>query len=161
MRNSALGRLLGAVAFLIAVGVVVFRGCQPDEAGGGSEAGGGEPAGAEGSGDTTGAASGPADLVLTGGLVWAGAGSPISGAGMSTALAVADGRVTAVGTDAEVEAMPGPGTRRIDLAGRRVVPGFMDDHTHFTSRGTARARGALTGAGPRLPPGERRSRRRS
>jgi predicted amidohydrolase YtcJ len=34
-----------------------------------------------------------------------------------------------------VQRYVGPGTRRIDLAGRMVVPGFIDDHTHLLSGG--------------------------
>lgn len=77
----------------------------------------------------------PADLVLVGGLVWAGPGSPVSGPSAPTAIAVAGGRVVAVGTDAAILAHAGPHTRRIDLLGRRVVPGFMDNHTHFIDGG--------------------------
>jgi predicted amidohydrolase YtcJ len=73
-----------------------------------------------------------ADVVLTGGAVWTGGGV---GRGEQTALAVADGRVLAVGSDAEVLEHAGPATRRIDLAGRLVVPGLIDAHTHFIAGG--------------------------
>lgn len=48
----------------------------------------------------------------------------------ATAIAVADGKVLAVGSDAEVLALVGPETRRADLAGRCVLPGFQDAHAH-------------------------------
>jgi predicted amidohydrolase YtcJ len=74
-----------------------------------------------------------AELILSGGMIWYGTGAPVvEGA---TAIAVADGKVLAVGSDAEVEELAGPSTERIDLAGRRVVPGFMDGHTHFVTGG--------------------------
>ncbi|HEY8468788.1 MAG TPA: amidohydrolase [Longimicrobiales bacterium] len=73
----------------------------------------------------------PAELVLTGGVVWTG----VPGAAPASALAIREGRVLHVGTDAEVERFIGPATRRIDLRGRLVVPGFQDDHTHFMSGG--------------------------
>jgi predicted amidohydrolase YtcJ len=76
-----------------------------------------------------------ADLALTGGLVWEGTAPVPSDAAEPTAIAIADGRVMAVGTDAEIGALVGPDTRRIELAGRRVVPGFMDAHTHFLDGG--------------------------
>jgi predicted amidohydrolase YtcJ len=76
-----------------------------------------------------------ADMILTGGLVWTGPDAVVSGVGAPTALAVADGRILAVGTDVEIAAYAGPGTEQIDLGGRRVVPGFMDAHTHFLAGG--------------------------
>src|SRR5690606_5844798 len=73
----------------------------------------------------------PAQLALTGGVVWTGA----SDGSTATAIAIRDGRVLHVGTDAEVQRFIGPATRHIALDGRLVVPGFMDDHTHFMSGG--------------------------
>ncbi len=46
------------------------------------------------------------------------------------AVAVTDGRFTAVGDRAEVEKLAGPATEVIDLRGRRVVPGLIDAHCH-------------------------------
>jgi predicted amidohydrolase YtcJ len=71
-----------------------------------------------------------ADLVLRGGRVWAGKGLPAA-----TALAARDGRVVAVGADADVAPWIGPGTRVVDLHGRLAVPGFNDAHVHFLSGG--------------------------
>jgi predicted amidohydrolase YtcJ len=81
------------------------------------------------------ACSQAADVVLVGGRVWTGPGSPVGGAAAPTAVAVANGRVVAVGSDQEIERLAGPDTRRIALGGRRVVPGFMDAHTHFIAGG--------------------------
>lgn len=86
-------------------------------------------------GDRTGEEDLTADLILTGGLVWSGPGTPASGPDAPTALAVREGRVQAVGSDADVAALAGPETERIELAGRRVVPGFLDNHTHFIEGG--------------------------
>lgn len=47
------------------------------------------------------------------------------------ALAVAGGRILAVGTATEVLATQGPGTTMIDLAGKTLLPGFLDGHSHF------------------------------
>lgn len=49
------------------------------------------------------------------------------------AFAVRDGRFVAVGGDAQILAMAGPQTRRIDMAGRTILPGFNDTHLHLTS----------------------------
>ncbi len=46
-----------------------------------------------------------------------------------TAVAVDGGRIVAVGHD-EVLDLAGPGTERVDLAGRLLVPGFQDAHVH-------------------------------
>lgn len=46
------------------------------------------------------------------------------------ALAIAEGRIAAVGSLSDVSALAGPGTRRMDLAGATVLPGFNDAHVH-------------------------------
>jgi predicted amidohydrolase YtcJ len=48
----------------------------------------------------------------------------------ATAIAIRDGRILAVGTDRQVLALAGKNTRRVDLARRRVLPGFNDAHAH-------------------------------
>jgi hypothetical protein len=71
-----------------------------------------------------------ATLVLHGGRVWTGrAGAD------AEAVAVRDQVIIVVGTSAEVLALRDAGTRVIDLAGRRVVPGFIDAHVHFLGGG--------------------------
>ena len=47
------------------------------------------------------------------------------------AIAISGGRIAAVGSDADVLALAGPGTRRVDLGGRTVLPGFIDAHAHI------------------------------
>jgi predicted amidohydrolase YtcJ len=49
------------------------------------------------------------------------------------AVAVAKGRIVAVGSRADVLAYRGEKTEVIDLAGRTLVPGFIDGHSHFFS----------------------------
>ena len=51
------------------------------------------------------------------------------------AMAVRDGLVLATGTDEEVRARVGPGTRTVELGGRTVVPGLNDSHLHPTRGG--------------------------
>ncbi len=74
-------------------------------------------------------ATGGADLILTGGAIWTGAGATVS------ALAVRDGRILATGSDAEVGGVADARTRRVDLGGRCVVPGLVDGHVHFIRAG--------------------------
>lgn len=50
------------------------------------------------------------------------------------ALAITRDRVTAVGDTAAVAALAGASTRRIDLAGRTVIPGINDAHVHVGPR---------------------------
>ncbi len=48
------------------------------------------------------------------------------------AVAVRAGRITAVGTRADVLAgRQGPGTRTVDLGGCTLLPGFVDPHSHY------------------------------
>lgn len=70
----------------------------------------------------------PADLVLHNGKLWTGdAANPVA-----SAIAIRDGRIEAVGNDADILRLAGGDARRIDLKGRRVVPGINDAHVHIT-----------------------------
>ena len=46
------------------------------------------------------------------------------------AVAIRGDRFLAIGTNAEVLALKGPGTRTVDLRGHAVIPGLMDNHNH-------------------------------
>ena len=74
----------------------------------------------------TGAAREPADTVLLGArIVTLDANLPVA-----EALAIRDGRIVAVGSDADVLAYVGPATDEFHLAGLGVVPGLSDNHFH-------------------------------
>ncbi|MGI8828003.1 MAG: amidohydrolase [Chloroflexota bacterium] len=51
------------------------------------------------------------------------------------ALLARDGRIVALGPGSETESQASPATRRIDLGGRTVVPGFNDCHCHILGFG--------------------------
>jgi len=51
------------------------------------------------------------------------------------AVAIADGRFVAVGSNADIAALTGPQTRMIDLKGQRVLPGLIDNHLHIIRGG--------------------------
>ena len=51
------------------------------------------------------------------------------------AIAVRDGKITAVGSNSEIRKQAGPQTRVIDLQGRTVIPGLIDSHIHAIRAG--------------------------
>ena len=51
------------------------------------------------------------------------------------AVAVTEGRFSAVGTETEVMALAGPNTKVVDLKGRRALPGLIDNHLHIIRGG--------------------------
>lgn len=67
------------------------------------------------------------DLVLLDGAIWTGDDT----APRASAIAIDDGRIVAVGDDAAILKLATQATERIDLAGRRVVPGINDAHVHL------------------------------
>ncbi|MSQ99689.1 MAG: amidohydrolase [Xanthomonadales bacterium] len=54
---------------------------------------------------------------------------------VAAALAIRAGRIVAVGSNAEISALMGPGTEQIDLHGLTATPGLLDSHAHFSSGG--------------------------
>lgn len=73
------------------------------------------------------------DVIFTGGRVFRG----LAG-GFAEALAVRDGLVLAVGSEAEVMAAA-PGARRVALEGRVAIPAFNEAHMHLLPYGLALA----------------------
>jgi predicted amidohydrolase YtcJ len=53
----------------------------------------------------------------------------------ASAVAITDGKFSAVGTDSEVIKLAGSRTRIVDLKGRRVLPGLIDNHLHIIRGG--------------------------
>ncbi len=50
---------------------------------------------------------------------------------IAEALAIRGQRIVAVGSNAEIAKLRGAQTRTIDLAGRTVIPGLIDNHSHW------------------------------
>ena len=71
----------------------------------------------------------PADLIITKANIYTADPSHPH----ATSLAVRDGKFLVVGNEAEVEAVRGPQTRVLDLAGKLILPGLCDAHIHFTN----------------------------
>jgi predicted amidohydrolase YtcJ len=49
------------------------------------------------------------------------------------AMAIRDGRIVAVGTNADVRKLAGPDTQQVNLGGKTVLPGLIDSHVHAPS----------------------------
>jgi predicted amidohydrolase YtcJ len=74
-------------------------------------------------------AAAPADRIIRGGsIVTVNPAQPTA-----EAVAIAEGRIVAVGSEADVMKHKGEATEVIDLGGRTLVPGFVDGHSHFFS----------------------------
>jgi predicted amidohydrolase YtcJ len=71
-------------------------------------------------------------MVIRNGRVWTGL---TDGSGSATAVAIAGGRISAVGSDADVASLIGPATRIVDARGGLIAPGFIDSHVHFLTGG--------------------------
>jgi predicted amidohydrolase YtcJ len=78
----------------------------------------------------------PADLIVMNGKVL----TVDARNSRAEAVAIRGGRISAVGTNAQVRTFAGPQTRVIDAGGRTVVPGFIESHVHATGA----ARGEVT-----------------
>jgi predicted amidohydrolase YtcJ len=55
---------------------------------------------------------------------------------IAQAVAIRGDRIVAVGTNQEMARLTGPTTRRIDLMGKAVSPGLIDNHMHLLRAGT-------------------------
>lgn len=73
----------------------------------------------------------PADAIYSGGPII----TMNDAAPRVEAVAIKDGKIVAVGTKAEVEKFKAAGTKTIDLAGKAMLPGFIDGHGHVFTTG--------------------------
>ena len=107
------------------------------------------------------AAAGPDTVLFNGKIFTASDAQP-----WAQALAIKGERVVAVGDSATILALAGSATRRLDLGGRTVVPGFNDAHQHIEITPPAtdlvlpdeptlpQIAGAIASAMPAAPPGQ-------
>ena len=71
----------------------------------------------------------PPDAILINGKV------VVFGAPPAQALALRDGKISAIGNTATIRALAGASTRIIELGGRTVIPGLIDSHIHAIRAG--------------------------
>ena len=69
------------------------------------------------------------DLILTNAIVY----TADPARSRHEAVAVAGGRIVAVGAASQVEGLAAAGTEVLDLGGRLVLPGFIDAHMHASA----------------------------
>ena len=70
-----------------------------------------------------------ADTILVNGKIVSGdVAAPVR-----SAIAIADGKILALGDDAEMRRFAGPGTQVVDLGSRTVIPGLIDSHIGLVS----------------------------
>src|SRR3954468_17078728 len=75
----------------------------------------------------------PADIVLTNGKII----TVDEKFTIAQAVAIRGDRIVAVGTNQEITQLAGPNTRRINLQGKSVIPGLIDNHMHLLRGGTS------------------------
>src|SRR2546421_392978 len=87
------------------------------------------------------------DTIFLHGNVYTGvpANSQFSSILRQEAIAVREGRIQAVGKNAEIEKLKGPQTQVVDLGGHFVMPGFNDAHIHLAEAGLQKLSVDLTG----------------
>lgn len=71
-----------------------------------------------------------ADSVYTGGDILTMAGDSPQ---YVEALAIKDGKIAFAGSKADAQAWQGASTRVVDLAGKTLLPGFIDGHSHYSN----------------------------
>ncbi len=79
-----------------------------------------------------------ADLILKNARVYT-----VEDRGWAEAVAIKDGRILAVGSDAEIAGRAGAATKVVDMGGKLVMPAFGDAHTHPIFGGLSHARCSL------------------
>src|ERR1051325_1270953 len=80
-----------------------------------------------------------ADLILHNGKIV----TVDSSFSIQQAVAVKDGKITAIGSNQTILAERGPKTRVVDLHGRTVLPGLFDSHVHPLGAGLSEFRASL------------------
>lgn len=81
-----------------------------------------------------------ADLLLQNATILSGGKTAVA------SIAIRDGNIVAIGTEAALRAVLGAGAETVDLTGRFVIPGLRDSHVHMASIGRRLRAFDLSGA---------------
>lgn len=73
-----------------------------------------------------------ADLVIRNANIHTMAATPKT----ADSIAIRDGKIIAIGSDADTKGLIGQGTKVVDAKGKLIIPGFNDSHVHFLSVGS-------------------------
>jgi predicted amidohydrolase YtcJ len=89
------------------------------------------------------------DTIFFDGVIYTGVGLAENKPQTVQAIAIGNGKVLAVGTNAEITRLAGPNTRLRDLGSQSgfIFPGFNDAHTHLGEAGRTKLNVDLTGVG--------------
>ena len=87
------------------------------------------------------------DEIFFNGVIYTGVGLAEDKPEIVQAMAIAGGKILAVGTNKEISRLAGPHTRKRDLSSTSifVFPGFNDAHVHLGSAGSTKLNVDLTG----------------
>ena len=87
------------------------------------------------------------DEIFFNGVIYTGVGLAEDKPEIVQAMAIAGGKILAVGTNQEISRLAGPHTRKRDLSSTSifVFPGFNDAHVHLGSAGSTKLNVDLTG----------------
>ena len=72
-----------------------------------------------------------AEMVIFNGKILTADNADVKSYKTAQAAAVYDGKFVAVGSNEEVMQYAGPGTKKVDLGGRTVIPGLIETHDHI------------------------------
>jgi predicted amidohydrolase YtcJ len=81
------------------------------------------------------------DVIFVNANIWTG----VAAKPHATAIAIGEGSIVAIGTDAEIKKLASKNSKVIDLGGKFVMPGFNDAHLHFASGGMTKLQVELAG----------------
>lgn len=72
-----------------------------------------------------------ADLIISNAVIWTGNENQV----YANSMAIQGGKIVAIGEAKEMEAFKGEQTKKLDLKGQFITPGFIDSHVHLMTGG--------------------------